>query len=296
MQIGIPRVVIKYLLLRPVPALVAKARPLLDRTPLYDCRNNSQGPTCGGCVASNHACHYMNAGPWTGCNRVWASTFHVMLGSLDGDAARVDTAFAMAQSAITVVPPTAEGGIQHDGSFHQHGPQLYSGWGYGAIFSTNVLVLESYAAGTRWAMGAAHWETFAHLVLDGQAASTRGPNFDFLACGRLFTYFDQADAFGVDQGHYHYFAAFSPFELAFPTFAPPFTTPIGVFFAPLLGSVDTDRPRAPEFVEFDARLRGAAPDSSSHTHFFDSDYSVHHRESYAVFVHMLSSRSMYVDV
>ena len=79
--------------------------------------------------------------------------------------------------------------IQQDGSFHQHGPQLYTGWGYGGIFSTNVLVLESYARGTEWAMDDDSWDTFAHLVLDGQALSSRGANFDFLACGRLFTYF-----------------------------------------------------------------------------------------------------------
>ena len=82
-----------------------------------------------------------------------------------------------------------------------------------------------------------------------------------------------------------------PFELAFPTFAPPFTTPIGVFFAPLLGGVDPSRSRAAEFAAFDARLRGGSPDLSSHTHFYDSDYTVHHRERYAVFVHMLSART-----
>lgn len=64
-------------------------------------------------------------------------------------------------------------------------------------------------------------------MLDGQAKSVRGANFDFLACGRLFTYFAKADQYGVNQGHYHYFAAFTPFALAFPAFAPPFTTPIG---------------------------------------------------------------------
>eukprot|EP00665_Eupelagonemidae_sp_cell47_P009387 gene9386-8786_t len=113
----------------------------------------------------------------------------------------------MAHSTLAVSPQHGDG-IQADGSFHQHGPQLYSGWGYGAIFSTNVLVLESYAKGTRWAMDAGRWDVFAHLpgvcppistilvVLDGQAPATRGANFDFLACGRLFTYFRKDDAFG----------------------------------------------------------------------------------------------------
>ena len=76
----------------------------------------------------------------------------------------------------------------------------------GAIFSTNVLVLESYAAKTSFAMNSSSWSLFARLVLDGQQPATRGANFDFLACGRLFTYFRSNDAYGVNQGHYHYFA------------------------------------------------------------------------------------------
>lgn len=68
------------------------------------------------------------------------------------------------------------------------------------------------------------------------------------------------------------FAAFSPFELAFPTFTPPFTTPIGVFFAPLLESVGSARPRANEVSALSDRLQGTAPDTESHTHFYDSDY------------------------
>ena len=95
------------------------------------------------------------------------------------------------------------------------------------------------------------------------------------------------------QGHYHYFAAFSPFHLAFPEFKPPFTTPIGVFFAPLLGSIGrSSRPRAPEFANFSLRLLGELSDESGHTHFYDSDYTAHHRPEYAVFVHSVSSRTL----
>ena len=158
----------------------------------------------------------------------------------------------------------------------------YSGWGYGAIYTTNMLVLERYAQGTNWTIPDPQFDLLAHLVLDGQAQSTRGANFDFLSCGRLFTCpyarhrvavglcvasaevvdpsallllgdaqllrawtadFDKTDSFGVNQGHYHYFAAFTPFELAFPDFQPPFTTPIGVFFAPLLGSIGSTNRR-----------------------------------------------------
>lgn len=296
MQIGVPRVVAKFLLLaNPSPRLIGLARPLLSRTPLYNCTaatdramiaNSTDGCRCvTGCAGTT------SPGTWTGCNRIWGATVHVLVGVIDRDRERLATAFGMAHSAITMVSRD-DGGIQADASFHQHGRQLYSGWGYGAIFTTNLLVLEAYAAGTDFAMPESAWSTFARLVLDGQAAATRQANFDFLACGRLFTYFVQRDRWGVNQGHYHYFAAFSPYELAFPRFVAPFDTPIGVLFAPLLGGVSRSRPRAAEFTAFEQRLTGKLPDPASHSHFYDSDYTAHHRPGYAVFVHMLSSRTL----
>eukprot|EP00038_Savillea_parva_P009906 m.186579 g.186579 ORF g.186579 m.186579 type:complete len:944 (-) comp16811_c0_seq1:97-2928(-) len=264
MQIGVPRAVAKCLLLLNNASLVTAAQPLLSRTPLDD--------------------------SWTGCNRVWGASFHILHAALTSNTTEMGLAYAMAHSTLAISPQSGDG-IQSDGSFHQHGPQLYSGWGYGTIYTTNVLVLESYAKGTQWAMSNDLWQVFSHLVLDGQGPSTRGANYDFLACGRLFTYFRVNDTFGVNQGHYHYFAAFSPFELAFPTFEPPFTTPIGVFFAPLLGAA-SGRARADEFASLSDRFYGKAPDVASHKHFYDSDYTVYHRESMATFVHMLSSRTL----
>jgi hypothetical protein len=171
----------------------------------------------------------------------------------------------------------------------QHGAQLYTGWGYGGIYSTNMLVLENYANGTKWRMEDTQFELFSHLVIDGQSKSTRGSNWDFLSCGRLFTYFAKDDLFGVDKGHYHYYAAFTPFVLAFPSFEPPFVTPLGVIFQPLLAAIgSSSRPRALQFAELSLRLLGQQPDERSHTHFYDSDYSAHHRPEYAVFVHSLS--------
>lgn len=58
-------------------------------------------------------------------------------------------AYEVAHTTLHLNAQTGDG-IQGDGSFHQHGAQLYSGWGYGGIFTTNVLVLEGYAQGTNW--------------------------------------------------------------------------------------------------------------------------------------------------
>ncbi len=74
------------------------------------------------------------------------------------------------------------------------------GWGYGALFSSEVLQTESYVDGTELAMSDAQWQLFASLLLDGQQLATRGPNFDFAASGRLMTYNAMNDSWGLNGG------------------------------------------------------------------------------------------------
>lgn len=186
---------------------------------------------------------------------------------------------------------------QGDWSFHQHGPQLYSGWGYGAMLTSNVLALEAYATAANVSnlqLSAGQWATLSSLVLDGQQLSVRGPNFDPEACGRLLTYYvNTSYAFGP-LSHYHNYAAFTPFALAFQTFEAPFTTPLGVVFAPLLDSFSS-RPRGDEMAAFAARLRGdaGAPSLGSlNRHFGDSDYMVHHRDAMFASRRMFSNRTL----
>lgn len=95
-----------------------------------------------------------------------------------------------------------EDGIQNDHSFHQHGPQLYMGWGYGGIYTTNVLLLQSYASGTSLSAPTDAWNVFASLVLDGQQLATRGPNWDASVCGRLMTYFPAVDEVREHMTHH----------------------------------------------------------------------------------------------
>ena len=45
--------------------------------------------------------------------------------------------------------------MHQDGSYHQHGPQLYSGWGYGAIWTGQMLFFGEMADRTVWGYGAA---------------------------------------------------------------------------------------------------------------------------------------------
>jgi chondroitin AC lyase len=104
MQIGVPRILCKYLLMLPSPRLYELATPLLERTPLSILMK------------------------WTGCNRVWVASVHVLRGAIELNSTRLARAFEVAHSTLHLNPQSGDG-IQTDGSFHQHGTQLYSGWG-----------------------------------------------------------------------------------------------------------------------------------------------------------------------
>ena len=297
MDIGVPRILAKILLLAPNASLTRRAIPFLDHAPLTTSRK--------------------------GCNRVWYGTANILRGALEQNDTRIVRAFEEAYKTMDSLHVTSDDGVQHDGSFHQHGLGtpgqaaarriFYSGWGYGAIMTTNLLILQSYARGTtttvpslRLDSNLTRWAHFAHHVLDGQQRVTRGANFDWLACGRLFTYFVKLDDFGIDDGHYHYFAAFSPFEIAFPSFTPPFTTPISVLFQPYLdlnrtmsggvagggGGGRALPPRAAEFATFAKRLvegEAAAP-RREYRYYYDSDFAAYHRPLIGVTVNMFSIR------
>ena len=58
---------------------------------------------------------------------MWMSTARVMYGALTNDSSMVAEA---SEKIVSTVQVDAFGeGLQEDGSWHQHGPQLYSGWG-----------------------------------------------------------------------------------------------------------------------------------------------------------------------
>jgi len=63
-------------------------------------------------------------GAYTGANRVWAATGHVMRGLLWPNQTLVDDALARAWGTATAVTPQHDDGLQADASWHQHGPQV----------------------------------------------------------------------------------------------------------------------------------------------------------------------------
>src|SRR5207253_534810 len=73
---------------------------------------------------------------------------HLCLGLLRDDAAMLG---AVREAMVSVCAPTPGDGIQTDRSFHQHGPQLYTG-GYGGSFANDVAKYALLTRGSEFAL------------------------------------------------------------------------------------------------------------------------------------------------
>lgn len=284
--IGTPRAVAKALLLLPVgapstTALLPLALPILNRS-------NYQHP----------------GNPNEATNLVWMAGTRALVGSLVGDAAEVVIAYRHIESTVAI---NAFGeGLQQDGSYHQHGPQLYSGWGYGAIWTAQMLFFGSMVDGTRWEFSHIAALGVSKMIVDGQRWMTAGPNWDFTTSGRLMTYFaNSSGPAGLNHGHYHYYAAFVSWPQSFPTFksstlVPARLTPLAVLFT-LNTTWVRKLPNASLILDFAAQLQrpgGGVSAAIGHRHFYKSDYSVLRRpasmlsQSFMVSIRMVSSRTL----
>ena len=119
----------------------------------------------------------------TGQNLVWYATEQLVRGALRSDTADLAAASASLQSTLRI---TGDEGIQADYSFHQHGPQLYSG-GYGLGFLQDSARTAAWLAGTPWGFAADRLELLADYALQGIVPLIRGPWLDWGARGREFT-------------------------------------------------------------------------------------------------------------
>ncbi|MEU4738872.1 polysaccharide lyase family 8 super-sandwich domain-containing protein [Actinosynnema sp. NPDC023658] len=111
--------------------------------------------------------------PKAGQNLVWVSAIHLRRGLITRDDAVVTEAV---ERMCSVLAFTDEEGVQRDHSFHQHGPQLYSG-GYGASLVASL---------TRWLhlFPEPAVRFFTDFLLDGQQWFAHGSSYDFAAMGR----------------------------------------------------------------------------------------------------------------
>lgn len=176
--------------------------------------------------------------------------------------------------------------------------------------------MEAASRGTRWAMNASAWGGLARYLLDGARWTVRGSEFAIGLMGRHNTYFGEVDASGVARGHYHTFAAYAAFVLAFPPLAAspgtgggaggadpsaPFSSALAAHYARLLPAF-ASAPRGDELVRFAAQVAagdGSASAVAGHAVFPLSDAAAHVRAAggarglgFALVLHLFSNRTL----
>lgn len=119
----------------------------------------------------------------TGQNLTWYATQQIVRGALLRNTDDLQQASAAMQKTLLI---TTDEGIQPDLSFHQHGPQLYSG-GYGLEFLKDNARVATWLAGTPWAFAPERLETLADFATQGIMPLIRGSWLDWGAMGRAFT-------------------------------------------------------------------------------------------------------------
>ncbi|MEB3165702.1 MAG: polysaccharide lyase family 8 super-sandwich domain-containing protein [Cyanobacteriota bacterium] len=124
--------------------------------------------------------------PATGQNLIWEAQLQVLAGCLLQDPGTVARYARRAEQEMQL---TTREGLQHDCSFHQHGPQLYAG-GYGQNFAEDCARLVVALADTRFAFQASTIGNLIGFILDGQQWMVRGCHWDFGVIGRWIAWPD----------------------------------------------------------------------------------------------------------
>ncbi len=192
----------------------------------------------------------------TGQNMIWIARIQMEAGCLEQSPEYVTSSVKTFEEEIIV---TNEEGIQVDWSFHQHGPQLYSG-GYGLSFTVDCAEFASLVNSTKYELGHEQIDILSHYILDGQQWMTRGSLLDYGTMGREIARLDK-DAL--------------PIALACDDMA----------------SINTSRRQ--EFINFSTRIKGLQSIStgpSGNRHFWRSDFMVHQRPLFYTSVKMVSNR------
>jgi chondroitin AC lyase len=156
---------------------------------------------------------------------------------------------------------TAQEGIQHDLSYQQHGPQLYL-YGYGLVFVNGEIKVAHYLRGTSYALSGSKLALFSNFVRNAYLKVLRGKYIDFSVHGRSISRVNNL-------------------------------TPGIATHLNKLKMLDTAH--VVEYNAAIARIQNTQPVSYMvtpvHTHFWRSDYTVHHRSGYFFGLRNVSTRT-----
>lgn len=127
----------------------------------------------------------------TGTNAADIALVHIGNGLVNGNRTMVAEAFSKIWSTVEYAasePPSSPEGPKTDGSFMQHGAQLYLG-NYGASWTKDVLSNIAIAVNTTFNASAAALAVVTHVILDGCARAIHWPSaqWDPAVIGRQIT-------------------------------------------------------------------------------------------------------------
>ncbi|KAI8384038.1 chondroitin AC/alginate lyase [Blakeslea trispora] len=129
----------------------------LSATQLSNCTQVSQR------VYDRIDSYVIGIGLMTGANMLDAATAVLNLGLLTDNSTTVSQALSRYYPQTEIIPETGADGIKQDGSYLQHGAQLYNG-NYGKDFINSVVVLYSQTANTQFAPPPSSQQAFQTLM------------------------------------------------------------------------------------------------------------------------------------
>jgi chondroitin AC lyase len=203
-------------------------------------------------------------------NLVGSAFTHLELALARDDAAMLG---AVRDAMANVCMPTAADGIQADASFHQHGPQLYTG-GYGAAFANDLSRYQLLTRGTDYALPATALASLSDYIADGIAWSLYQNYFDPSSMSR----------YAVNSSYSGYDGIAALLQAS--QFASPREDEIRAAAAQMMQSWGG---LPVELTALAANATAAWP--AGHRHYFQSDYTVHRRPGWFASVKMFSTRT-----
>lgn len=204
-----------------------------------------------------------NSGTNTGANRTERAYASMMRGLLANNSALTTESFLAIGDTILVNSANAFAeGIQADGSYQQHGAQLYTaGYGYG--FVQGVLRFASFGAGTGFGFGNLQTRVLLDYLLDGAQWCIRGDTMEYTSSGR-----------GLAR------AGGGASALGFIGMLPNAISICGGY-------------RQSELESFQQRLSGGPSTAlTGNRNFWRSDFVVHHRPAFSISVKTSSTRTL----
>lgn len=217
----------------------------------------------------------MNLAQWIsytdkGTNAVDIGVVHICNGLVNNNETMVAEAFNVIYGTFQYAAgaaPTDPQGPKTDGSFMQHGPQLYQG-NYGASWAKSAMLLISVTANTSYNASSASYDVVAHVTLDGCQRMMHFPSlqWDVAVIGRQVTNPGGQNVLGVGGD----------------------AMLIDPAIVRIVGGA-----RGDEYMAFADRLLNpsAFPVLPQMTVFYATDYIVHTRAAYMASVRMISERT-----